>query len=108
MSPFKLLEKGGTPTFLQAAFANQVLKLLNALIGAQVKPAGVGKFVVTEGGIILDLSPTTAVNQAASIAALQKALAQTQGQVDAINKALKGATIECAGGNVVLTLRNLP
>jgi hypothetical protein len=103
-----MLEKGGTPTFLQAAFANQVLKLLNALVNARVTPAGAGKFVVTEQGIILDLAPTTATNQAAQIEALTKALAQTQGQVSAINASLKSATIQCAGGNVVLTLRNLP
>lgn len=103
-----MLDKGGTPTFLQAAFANQVLRLLNGLIAARVIPAGAGKFVVTDGGIILDLTPMQAAAQADAIAVLAKSLAQTQGQVDAINTALKGATITCSGGNVVLVLKNLP
>lgn len=108
MTPFKPLEKGGTPTFLQTAFANRVLNLLNGLIAARVMPAGAGKFVVTDGGIVLDLTPMQAAAQAQQIADLTKALAQTQGQLAAVIKSLKSAQITCSGGNVVLVLTKLP
>lgn len=109
-----MLEKGGTPTFLQAAFANQVLRLLNNLIAARVIPAAAGKFVVTDGGIVLDLTPSQASAQAQQIADLTKALAATQGQVSALIGSLKGATITatCAAGTgqitVTLTIPKLP
>lgn len=103
-----MLDKGGTPTFLQAAFANQVLRLLNGLINARVIPAAAGKFVVTEGGVVLDLTPSQASTQAQQIADLQKALASTQSQVDAINKSLRAATITCSGGSVTIKFPALP
>lgn len=103
-----MLTKGSTPTFLDHAFANAVLRVLNGVILAKVAPAGAGKFVVTEGGITLDLSAMATAQQAAQIAALQKIVTTQQGQIDAINRALRNATITCANGNVVLVLRGLP
>ena len=99
MSPFQKLEKGNTPTFLEARFANQVLALLNALIKAEVQPAGSGQVIVTPDRIVIDLSPLGAAQQ---------------GQINAIIKSLKGATITatCDPGTsaitVTLNLTKLP
>ncbi len=108
MSPFKLLEKGKAPTFLEATFANGVLKLLNALIRIRVAPAAAGKFVVTEDSIVLDLTPMSAAQQAAQILALQKTTAAQQAQINALIASLKTATITCTDGSVVLVLTKLP
>lgn len=103
-----MLEKGKAPTFLDSAFGNRVLKLLNALIRIRVAPAASGKFVVTEDSIVLDLTPMTAAQQAAQIGALQKTVASQQLQINALIASLKTATITCSGGNVVLVLTKLP
>ncbi len=103
-----MLEKGKAPTFLNAAFANRVLKVLNALNRAQVQPAGAGKVVVTEENIVIDLTPSTAAAQAAAIAQLQTTIASQQGQINALIASLKTATITCQNGSVRLVLTKLP
>jgi hypothetical protein len=114
VSPFKLLEKGKAPTFLDAAFGNQVLKMLNNLMAARVVPSAAGKFVVTEGGIVLDLTPMQAAAQAQQIADMNKAIAQLQGQVAGLIGSLKGATITAVCNpsdssiTVTLTIPKLP
>ena len=112
--PFKRLEKGAAPTFLSAQFANQVVALLNALIKAEVQPAGSGQVLVTPDRIVIDLSPLGAAQQATQIDLLAKAVAAQQGQLDAIIKSLKGATITAACDpdtsaiTVTLNLTKLP
>lgn len=108
MNPFKLLEKKKAPTFLDTAFGNSVLRFLNAIIKLQVAPAGAGKLVVSNDRIVLDLTAMSAAAQAAEIAKLKATVATLQGQVNAINTALKSATITCEGGSVVLVLKKLP
>lgn len=108
MRPFKLLEKGKAPTFLDSIFANGVLRCLNALIRFKVVPAAAGKVVPGEDGFVLDLTPMQAATQAAQIAALQKLTASQQAQINALIASLKTATITCEGGNVVLVLTKLP
>lgn len=105
---FEKLKAKARPTFLEATFANRVLGFLNAIMTARVVPSGAGKFVCTENAVVLDLSSLQAADQAARIQALEKALAASQGQITAINKALRSATITCADGNVVLTIPGLP
>jgi hypothetical protein len=51
-----LLQAGKTPTFLEAAFANQVLNLLKSIASMSVNPAGAGTFVATQQNAILDLT----------------------------------------------------
>lgn len=108
MKPFQPLVKGKAPTFLQASYANAVLRFVNAVIQFRVVPAAAGKVVPGDDAFVLDLTPMQAATQAAQIDALQKQLATLQGQVDAINASLKTATITCEGGNVVLVLTKLP
>ena len=103
-----MLEKGKAPTFLEAAFANGVLRCLNAMIKFRVVPSAAGKVVAGDDAFVLDLTPMQSATQAAQIEALQKQLATAQGQINAINAALKTATITCEGGNVVLVLKKLP
>lgn len=103
-----MLEKGKAPTFLQSAFANGVLQCLNAVIRFKVVPSAAGKVVPGDDAFVIDLTPMQAATQAAQIVALQKALAQAQGQINAINASLKTARITCSGGNVVLVLTKLP
>jgi hypothetical protein len=108
VKPFNMLDKGKAPTFLEATFANMVLRCLNAIIRFKVVPAAAGKVVPGDDAFVLDLTPMQAAAQAAQIESLQKQLATAQGQINAINAALKTATITCEGGNVVLVLKKLP
>jgi hypothetical protein len=114
VSPFKLLEKGARPTFLDHDFANSILRFLNGIVRAKVTPTAAGKFVVAGDTFLLDLSASSSAVQAQQIADLQKTIAALQGQVDAINGALKTASIAAVCNpsdstiTVTLVLKNLP
>jgi hypothetical protein len=90
---FEKLKAGNRPTFLEASFGNRVLGFLNAIMTAQITPAGSGKIIATETSLIIDLSPLQQAQQASQIALLSKQLSDAQGQITAINKALRSATI---------------
>ena len=91
-----MLERGKAPTFLQSAFANEVLKCLNALIRFRVVPAAAGKVVPADDAFVIDLTPMQAATQAAQISAIQKLQASQQAQINALIASLKNATISAA------------
>ena len=107
MSLFPKLSKKSTPTFLDTGLANQVLGFLNAIQNMRITPAGAGKVIVGDDSLVIDLSSSQNAQIVQQLQDMQKALAQIQGQVNAINIALKNATISAAcnsSGQIVVTL----
>jgi hypothetical protein len=55
--PIKLVVRGKAPSLMDTELANQVIGAINSLIVMQVQPSGTGKVVVSQGGVVIDLTP---------------------------------------------------
>lgn len=94
MKPIPRLTPEG-PTVLEVPFGNLLVDAINAVIAARVTPAGAGKFVMTEQGLVLDLAQAkaTAPAGAPDVSALQAQIAALAGQINAIKSSIQNASI---------------
>jgi hypothetical protein len=109
MQPIRRLKKGAVPTPMEVDYFNGIVDLLNALIAAQVIPAGSGSIKVGPQNITLDLGPM--VSQLGDrLTAAETKISNATTQITQLLNALQGASVtaDCqSDGSISITI-NFP
>jgi len=98
-----LQQKGKGPTFLDAEYANQIVRIVNSLASMVLSPAGAGKLVINENNTVLDLGPLVQKLEAVALAVQQTTPPQLADILNRLNN-LENAVTNL--GNAITNINN--